>query len=71
MMRKALVLIAIGTWIYCILTLTQKEDSHAQAWQPWKPVVVSPMDTSLYELWDDKFDTTYVDSWGIKYVTRK
>lgn len=58
-------------WIYGILLLTRPEESHAEAWQPWKPVEVSSIDTSLYEVWDDKFDTTYVDSWGIKYVTRK
>lgn len=40
------------------------------AYEPYKAFSI-PMDTSLYKEWEDKFDTSYVDSWGITHYTRK
>lgn len=39
-------------------------------YEPYKAFSI-PMDTSLYQEWEDNFDTSYVDSWGIMYITRK
>lgn len=30
-----------------------------------------PMDTSLYQQWEDNFDTVFTDSWGITTYSHK
>lgn len=70
---EALVIIcALVAGMVVILGLRQPDEPKQLAWEPYRPVEVSPpMDTSLYTEWEDNFDTSFVDDWGIKYVTRK
>lgn len=67
-----LIIFALVTGMVIILGLTQPLPASKSTWQPDRPVNVSPpTDTSLYVEWEDNFDTTFVDDWGITHVTRK
>lgn len=65
------VLIIIGMMTLMTVILGNKPIApQVTAYQPWQPVIVSPEDTTTRE-WDDNLDSTYTDSWGITYKTRK
>lgn len=64
--------IAAGLMIMMLVVAAKPKPAELVAYAPWEPVVVSPStDTLLYQEWEDNFDTTYVDDWGITHVTRK
>ena len=72
LIEALLIVSALVTGMIIILGLTQPLPVKQSAWQPYRPVEVSPpMDTSLYTEWEDNFDTTFVDDYGITHVTRK
>lgn len=64
--------IAAGLMIMMLVVAAKPKEAEPVAFGTWKPVsVLPPTDTTLYTEWEDNFDTTYVDDWGITYVTRK
>lgn len=70
--EAVLIVSALVAGMVIILGLTQPLPASKSTWQPYRPVEVSPpMDTSLYTEWEDNFDTTFVDDYGITHVTRK
>lgn len=72
LIEALLIVFALVAGMAIILGLTQPLPVKQSAWEPYRPVEVSPpMDTSLYTEWEDNFDTTFVDENGITHITRK